>query len=92
MLFIPSCRKAGQTYVQKFIHSNPYMKPTLKWQLWCKPFQIDYMRGGDRGWKIFELGCIKLKEFPEAGQAISSYQYKGFVIRFAYWLPVDRAY
>jgi hypothetical protein len=65
------------------------MKPTMNWQVWCNPFGLDYYRC-DRGWKIFEFGCIKLIEMPEQGQSIASYQYKGFIIRFAYWLPFDR--
>jgi len=93
MLFVPSFRKTGRTYVQKFIHSNPYMKPTFKWQFWCKPFGRDYYRvGGGYGWRIFELGCIKIIQMPEPGEQIHKKLYKGFIIRFAYWLPVDRAY
>jgi len=65
------------------------MKPLLnKWQIFCKPYMRDFMRG-DRGWKIFEFGIVKLTQMPEYGQAISSYHYKGFIIRFAYWLPID---
>lgn len=67
------------------------MKPIFnKWQFWFSPLQRDYMRY-ERGWKIFSFGIVKIHTKPDEGQAVGKMNYDGFVIRFAYWLPVDRA-
>jgi hypothetical protein len=88
-------RQAGRTHFTSQIinelrkNRNLFMKRTFKWQIIFKPWNRDFMRG-DRGWKIFEFGIFKFKEMPDYGQAISSYQYRGFIIRFSYWFPIDK--
>lgn len=63
-------------------------KPILnKWQTTIS-LQRDY-RTMDRGWKIFEFGIFNLKEIPPQGEMLRSKYYKGFLIRFAIWLPFD---
>ena len=68
------------------------MKPIInRWQFWCRPAERMYYRGSEIGWRVFELGCIKLIKMPLPYSAIGSEEYKGFIIRFAYWFPIDRA-
>lgn len=67
------------------------MKPIFnKWQWWFEPIQRDYIRG-DRGWKIFSFGIVKVNTRPPEGEMLTRINYDGFIIRFAYWLPLDRA-
>ena len=93
LLFIPSSRKSGQTYFTNFINLNENMKPLLnKWQFWCKPFGRDFYRtGGGYGWHIFELGFISIHTMPIQGEMCTKRHRKGFIVRFAYWFPIDRA-
>lgn len=66
---------------------------TMKLQFWCNPFGQDYMRLPTLGWHIFELGIIKIHKYPEDGQSIGKPEhYKGFIIKFAWWFPIDKAY
>lgn len=49
----------------------------------------DYRRLSDYGWHLFEFGIFKFVRFPEEGGMISPKDYKGFIIRFMFWLPID---
>ena len=64
------------------------MKPVLnKWQaVWY--FGKDY-RTMERGWKQVEFGILNLQHFPESGVMIHKNMYKGFLLRFYIWLPID---
>lgn len=67
------------------------MKKILnEWQWWFEPLQNDYMTR-DRGWKIFSCGVVKINTKPPEGVMLRQMDYDGFIIRFAYWLPIDRA-
>lgn len=62
-----------------------------KWQLWCYPFSKSIHKLDSAGWHIFELGLIKLTSIPGEGYVWSKKNYQGFIIKFTYWLPIDRA-
>jgi hypothetical protein len=59
-----------------------------EWQIHFK-FGRDY-RTLERGWKIIEFGIIKFINFPKEGFEISKQNYKGFLIRFMAWFPIDK--
>lgn len=65
------------------------LKQNYKWQLL---FNIgrDYRRMIEVGWHTFEFGIVKFHRFPEQGEAYGPKDYKGFIIRFMFWLPIDR--
>lgn len=64
------------------------MKPILnKWQ-WHFYFGKDYSRL-DRGWKEVNLGILKIHTMPEEGERLWKKHYKGFLLRFFIWLPID---
>lgn len=71
------------------------MKKTLnKWQWWFNPININQSwayRDG-QGWHIFSAGIIKIHTLPGEGEAIGKSDYKGFIIRFCYWFPIDKAF
>lgn len=58
-----------------------------KWQfvLWSGK---DYQRF-ERGWRVAEVGIFKLTSLPEEGVKVNKANFKGFLIRVAYWLPVE---
>lgn len=61
-----------------------------KWQLvWF--FGRDY-RTLERGWKVVRLGIINIHTKPEEGVILTKRYYKGFVIQFIIWLPIDKLY
>lgn len=65
-------------------------KPILnKWQITISLVK-DY-RIYERGWKIFEFGIFNLKAIPPQGEELWKKYYKGFIIRFAIWFPIERA-
>jgi hypothetical protein len=69
------------------------MKPLLnKWQLWCRPFEPIFTRFMDGGWHVFDAGIIKIHTMPKEGEALGREHYRGVIIRFSYWLPIDRTY
>lgn len=49
----------------------------------------DYVRMSTYGWHLFEFGIFKFKHFPLEGEMYSPKDYKGFIIRFMFWLPID---
>ena len=64
------------------------MKKILnKWQV-SLSLKEDFRRM-DRGWKIFEFAIVKWTRWPE-GMMATKNNYKGFIIRFAIWFPIDR--
>ena len=62
------------------------MKKILnKWQLhFClkKSFERDL------GWHEFSFGILNLYTFPKEAEKITKRNYKGFLIRFYFWLPI----
>jgi len=68
------------------------MKKTLKWQIWFRPFEKSYFRMSEMGWHLFDFGIIKIHTMPKDGESLGKSQYKGIIIRFSYWFPIDRAY
>jgi len=67
------------------------MKNTQKWQWWFKPFSKVYYRLDGPGWHLFYAGIIKIHTIPQGGQALGKEDYKGVIIRFMWWFPIDRA-
>lgn len=59
-----------------------------KWQfkLSIKP---DYRRM-DAGWKVFVFGIFKFKHLPPMGEIVQKCCYKGFLIKFRIWLPIEK--
>jgi len=67
------------------------MKKTLnKWQIGMSLVK-DY-RSMEMGWKIFNFYFINLKSIPDQGEMLHKRNYKGFIIKFAVWIPFDKAY
>jgi hypothetical protein len=93
MIFTPSARMSGTTYARKVFENlkKQNMKPHFNWQCWCRPCSINLFRMDGKGWHTFELGLIKIKQIPEPGTMLRKEDYKGFIIRFAYWFPIDHA-
>ena len=67
------------------------MKITLKWQIWCKPCTKRYYRFDGQGWHVFDFGLVKIKRIPPEGGMLRTSDYYGFIIKFSYWFPIDRA-
>lgn len=66
------------------------IEKTLKWQFLFS-FNRNYCRMPESGWHVVQFGVFKFTKFPEAGDAISKKDYKGFIIRFSFWFPIDNA-
>ena len=62
-------------------------KEINKWQIHFT-FSRDYFTFA-RGWKQFIFGIFKLHTLPQEGEMITSKDYKGFIIKFYIWLPID---
>lgn len=63
------------------------MKKILnKWQVhFHMGRRMDYV---EAGWYAFSFGVIKLLSLPKEGLAITKRNYKGFLIKFYFWLPI----
>lgn len=70
------------------------MKTLQKNNKWQFLFNLgrDYRRMTEAGWHTLEFGILKFHRFPEEGGMYSPKDYKGFVIRFMFWFPIDRYY
>lgn len=67
------------------------MKKELnKWQFRCG-LTRDYRYLELTGWHIFEIYLVKLLSFPPEGAMLGKDNYKGFIFRFKFWLPIDTA-
>lgn len=65
------------------------MKPILnKWQI-TYAIHKDMMRL-DRGWNCFRFGIFKLINIPHQGERIRKSDYKGFILNFLFWFPIER--
>lgn len=43
------------------------------------------------GWKVADVGIFKLTSLPDDGMVPRSKRhYKGFWLRFLFWIPIDR--
>lgn len=59
-------------------------------QAWVRIHRpLDTMRG--YGWFVFDAAILKFVELPEQGSMILPRMWKGIWIRFAFWVPFDRA-
>ena len=64
------------------------MRPALnKWQFHGYFGRCNYTM--ERFAKQVEFGFLKIHTKPEEGCALTKYHYKGFLIKFFIWLPVD---
>lgn len=68
------------------------MKKTIekelnKWQI-VSYFGRDY-RVIERGWKEIRFGIINFHQFPLEREMISKKNYRGFILRFFIWFPID---
>lgn len=68
------------------------MKTLQKHKNWQFLFNIgkDFRRMTETGWHTFEFGILKFHSFPDNGATYSHSNYKGFIIRFMFWFPIDR--
>lgn len=58
-----------------------------KWQIhWYFGREWEKM---DRGWKKVSFGIFKVHTLPEEGAMLSKRMYKGFLIKFCIWFPID---
>ena len=65
-----------------------FKKELNKWQIgWW--FGKDFSRLGD-GWRTAEFGVFKLTSLPPEGAVLVNRHYKGFIIKWRYWLPFER--
>lgn len=66
------------------------LKPIIgKWQLVFSSTK-DY-QSFQRGWHIATWGIVKIVQMPDQGATIGPRDYKGFLLRFFYFTPIDRA-
>lgn len=59
-----------------------------KWQPVFRYGQ-DNFRFPERGWREVELGVIRFKFLPGEGEAFGKGHYDGFILRFAFWKPIE---
>lgn len=59
-----------------------------KWQF-VHSLSTDY-RYMREGWKVCQIGIFKLTSFPREGVIPDRKHYKGFLLRFKIWFPVDK--
>lgn len=57
-------------------------------------WQYDFYFGRDyrifeRGWKIVRFGIFNIHTMPEEGYVLQKKHYKGFILKFYIWLPID---
>lgn len=65
------------------------MKPiTDKWQF-ALSLQRDWSRM-ESGWKVFTFGIFNFIRLPHGGATYGKDDYKGFIIKFRIWLPVEK--
>jgi len=58
-----------------------------KWNIGIS-IKRDYARY-ERGWRVFHFQLLKLIRKPVEGEMIHKKDYKGFWIKFAFWLPIE---
>jgi hypothetical protein len=46
--------------------------------------------GNYPGWKRFNFAIIKLVSRPPQGSCFTKENYKGFWIKFLFWMPIER--
>lgn len=62
-----------------------------KWQWGAKiNKQNQYDPRYTMGWHTFELWFLKFVYFPEEGEMIQKKHYKGFLLKFNFWFPIDK--
>lgn len=49
----------------------------------------DFMRL-ERGWYVADVGIFKLTSLPSEGMKPTKRNYKGFWLRFWFWLPLEK--
>lgn len=49
----------------------------------------DHRYIGDLGWNLFEFAIFKITHWPPEGCELRRENYKGFWIKFYFWLPID---
>lgn len=68
------------------------IKPIVgKWQIGVNFRERSWTRMQGDGWRLFRFWCLKIIKIPPPGHLIGPEDYKGFYIKFAYWLPIDNA-
>ena len=65
------------------------LQKTNKWQCFFNVGR-NYCRMPESGWHTVEFGVCRFVSFPEPGGMYSKKDYKGFIIRFQFWFPIDR--
>lgn len=51
----------------------------------------DWARFDAPGWFVFHLYLLKLRSFPPEGAMLHEINYRGFMWKFKFWVPFDRA-
>lgn len=59
-----------------------------KWYWWLEVRRA-YFRIDPMGWRIFEFAFISPNKVPEEGETM--HDYRGFILRFSFWFPIERA-
>lgn len=59
-----------------------------------KTWQVNYWLSKDilrhqPGWKMAGFGILKVTDYPKEGETLQRKHYKGFLIRFRFWLPFE---
>lgn len=43
----------------------------------------------EQGWREVQFGILNIVDFPPEGQYLTKKYYKGFLIKFKIWFPID---
>lgn len=65
-----------------------YLNEITKWHFDLS-IGRDVMRM-ERGWKIFNFSLFRWKQLPEQGERIQSKHYRGILIQFAFFFPIEK--
>lgn len=67
------------------------MKPKRVLNKWQFVFtsSLDFRYRHD-GWRVGDVGIFKLTSLPDDGMLPNKRHYKGFWLRFSFWLPIQK--
>lgn len=81
----PVAAKEQRPFFRKAIEKK---KGVWQFTFW---FSRDVLRYNP-GWKMAGIGLIKITKFPPEGEILTRKYYKGFLLRWRYWLPIERGH
>lgn len=44
----------------------------------------------EAGWRVFKLGLVNLKSIPDNSFQLRKENYRGFIIQFRFWFPLEK--